>query len=390
MENSDEIVLKDSDMRLKESDMLVKEIGIIKHNNSRVIAGKFGPKAPANYRDAIFVAHLRPTKEMDPEQCIADIDENNIVSFVGGCTYHDSLGDETMRIYGHSFSSMQHAEHQASVYVSMLNNMTEQAWQQEINRDHYYRQPTGLFTRNMLSGDDWIGLTHRNDLDVAIPITGWDHCDYDYDYEDEISEEKYNRVYPKRAVTGRCVEVLSNAVIMNNIKGFGDATHVDMGFAVTDEEKALLQKTIDAKAPVQLAVSVDGKSFMVNAGELGKVVTKHNDVSIPKLFVEKGTPYNHYDGWFFTVPTPAQITGKLIHVHDTEKVTNRGRQYSIELVKKYDGKRVLMDMEVDDASVIRSAKRMEGRSVILSFFDGNQLTGVRDLSREKKGKGLSL
>lgn len=378
MENSGEIVLK-------ESDMLVKEIGIIKHDKSRVIAGQFGPKAPDKFKDRAFVAHVKAARDLTDtakkmgavkNQCIA-VFETGVSGYMSAHmmnTRGDSLA--VGNLVGNPLRDVQHATQQASAYVDMLNGMTKQEWERDVKyADVGYGD--SLFAKNMLAGDNWIALTHRDDFKVSVPAT-------DDDFNEYGGRNYYNRVYPKRAVTGRCVEVLNNAVIMDNIKGFGNATHVDMGFAVTDEEKALLQKTIEAKAPVQLAVSLDGKSLLVNAGELGKVVTKHNDVAIPKLFMETVPQIDrHYDD------IRPEITGKLIHIHEGEKIMNGPDDvFTLEMKKKHDGEHKLFRLFIKD-ELIPSFKKMEGRPVTLSL-KGNHLTGVRDLSREKKSKGLSL
>ena len=349
MDMKDEIVLNESDMR-------IKEIGRDKHLGGRVIVVQCGPKAPEEYRNDIFVAHVKSPEDVDikdfhtvdgvcdpdkfetyePDKCVVEFDRYDDGSYSRGHafnTYRDSRDSDKY------FDSEQEAVHQAAAYLSMINGMTKQEWS---NSQFASWIPKDMFEHNMHAVSDDVFLTHRKDLKTSLYMS--DYIDGD-DYGSTVI---HSRIHPKQSVTGQCLEVHDRGVDMD-IPGFGKA-YVRVGLPFGDDERQLVQRAVDAKAPVQLAVSNDGRSLLVNAGDLGKIVTRHEDVAIPHEFFKN--PYQMSGG---PSQSNSEISGTLIHLHSarevvilevitrsgTEKTTRM--QHTAEL-KKDNGEHVLMDL----------------------------------------------
>ncbi len=378
MENSNTIVLK-------ESDMLVKEIGRVKmDNNARVFVAIPGPKSPKEMQKSIFIVHENPDEEFSMD--LVKFKGEYMRGATSGCT-----------AFAQSYSKDAAIE-SAKGYLTMLNNQKKRDWDKSFGP--YYGNDgafNGLLNKHVKNEvKDSVALTPRKDLSVVI-LGGYN----------EDSYEGPHRVHPKQSVKGLCevYENLEHRRLFVDTKAFGKVK-VNTGFFIDDKEYALLKKAMDNKVPVRVAVSDDGKSVLVDAERLGKNITEHKDVSI-------NISYNFCDRVIDIPYEHDQLEGKLVHAFNIREFKpDRGNEkwYSARVeVEETDGDRVMWSLEASDQRGLRalkSLKGMEGHDIRVDLVNEKKLMqgidrydirsfhvySIKDfsLTREKKSKGLSL
>lgn len=385
MENSNTIVLK-------ESDMLVKEIGRVKmDNNARVFVAIPGPKSPKEMQKSIFIVHENPDEEFSMD--LVKFEGEYMRGATSGCT-----------AFAQSYSKDAAIE-SAKGYLTMLNNQKKRDWDKSFgpyygNDDAFH----GLLNKHVKNEvKDSVALTPRKDLSVVI-LGGYN----------EDSYEGPHRVHPKQSVKGLCEvyekyntvdKTLEHRRLFVDTKAFGKVK-VNTGFFIDDKEYALLKKAMDNKVPVRVAVSDDGKSVLVDAERLGKNITEHKDVSI-------NISYNFCDRVIDIPYEDDQLEGKLVHAFNIREFKPdrwNEKWYSARVeVEETDGDRVMWSLEASDQRGLRalkSLKGMEGHDIRVDLVNERKLMqgidrydtrsfhvySIKDLSltREKKGKGLSL
>lgn len=355
---------------IKESDMRIKRVGTVKHDNSEVFLAVLGPKAPPEYRDVIFAIHTRaliddascekvgydwlhsdtraPASAYYSDRYTVEVSDTDHVAHLG-------VQDDPWNFY----SDESRALRQATAYLQMANDLTTDEW---LDRFHA-RDSHALWDNNMRAGEDQIVLTHRADLKTVIDVDPVD--DYGADYA---------RVYPQKKASGKCVSVHERGVTLDT-PDHGEA-YVRTGFLLREEEKRLLQQAAGTDVTVTMAISRDGKSVLIDAGRMGKTVTKHQDEAVPRDFLphERARPGE-------------QTTGKLVHVHDKNDLNLPG-MCLVEMAQA--GRHFLQILSIGDEQGLRAvtaARDMVGHTVTISQGARGYVSAIRDRTPQRK-KGL--
>ena len=334
----------------------------------RVIVGQYGPKAPDSYyKDKFFVAHVVGPNETfegyEADKFIVVFEDKNDIEY--DVSSRNTCGDSND--IGALFDSAQQAVHQATEYLSMANGLTKQEW---FYVEHDTEPYDNLFVRNMYANSDDVFLTHRKDLKTGM---------YEHDYD---RPGHSGRMHTKQSVTGLCLRVYESGVDM--VSPDFQKLYVRVGLPFGEDERQLVQRAVDAQASVQLAVSTDGRSVLVNAGELGRTVTRHEDVAVPLGLCK----YAYNNDAFSPSQSNSEISGTLVHIH----AAYAHMHARIAELKKDDGRHVLVLLHTKSkktVEAIQTAASLEGHRITLSFGCHGQVSRIRDHTPKRK-KGMEI